>query len=155
MTTEGASFIFWYFPTLHVKDSVEFTTSVMRFSFLLYTFNVSGHKRYMLRVLFDCDITNKKCVNNLKVLGVICSLNPFPSTDLNEELLGNALTYLEATSFFDYYFFLNLTSFYTSDDQTPGVPVFQILWQKIYFTEILHLSQSHFNLIFSVQLIEI
>lgn len=86
-----------------------------------------GIKRYMLRVLFDCDITNKKCVNNLKVFGVVCSLNPFPSTDLNEDLLGNALTYLEAASFFDYYFFLNLTYFYTSDDQTPGVPVFQIL----------------------------
>lgn len=86
-----------------------------------------GIKRYMLRVLFDCDITNKKCVNNLKVFGVVCSLNPFPSTDFNEDLLGNVLTYLEAASFFDDYFFLNLTYFYTGDDQAPGVPVFQIL----------------------------
>lgn len=70
-----------------------------------------GIKKGACCVLFDCDITNKKMRKQLKGFGVVCSLNPFPSTDLNEELFGNALTYLEAAFFFDYYFFLNLTSF--------------------------------------------
>lgn len=93
MTTEGASFILWFFFTLPPRQRFSWIYDKchsVRVFFFIYIFNVLRHKG-ICRVHYSIEITHTHKMR--KQLGAICSLNPFPSTDINEELLGDILPY--------------------------------------------------------------